>query len=627
MESFEGIYDVVVVGGGHGGCEAALASARMGARTLLLNLHLENAALMACNPSMGGPAKGHLIREVDALGGFQARVTDRTTLQLRWLNTSKGPAVRTLRAQCDLVQYHLAFRMLLETTQNLEVPQGEVTDLWVEQGRIRGVRTALGDPIEARRVVLAAGTYLAGVAHIGLHRFASGPLGELPASRLSDSLRREGFRVERLKTGTTPRLHADTVDWASLPLQESDPEPGAFSHFSPKRTYQGYPCAQIRTNRRTHDLIRAHLDRSPLFTGVIQGVGPRYCPSIEDKVVRFPERDSHPVFLEPLSATNREIYVQNLSTSLPYDVQVALVRTLPGCERAKVLKPGYAIEYDDLPPTQLEPWLETKGVKGLFCAGQTNGTSGYEEAASQGLLAGINAVRTLRGEDPVVLGRHEAYLGVLVDDLVTKGTQEPYRMLTSRCEHRLLLRHDNADRRLAPLGRRLGLLEDRDWALLTERWRRQDDLEERLQALRVVPTDRVRSLLASWDTPAPEEPLTAKELLRRPQITWDRLAELCGLEGEDREAGEYVAVETKYQGYVERQERQVARMRRFDEVPLPEGFDFRSVPGLLTESLTKLERVRPRTLGQAGRISGVTPADLQLLWATLEVRRRRDSRG
>ena len=390
--------------------------------------------------------------------------------------------------------------------------------------------------------------------------------------------------------------------------------------------YRGFACAPTRTTLQTHDLIRAHLDRSPLFTGVIEGVGPRYCPSIEDKVVRFPDRDSHPVFLEPVSSSHREVYAQNLSTSLPYDVQVALVRTLPGCERAKILKPGYAIEYDYLPPTQLEPWLETRRVKGLFCAGADQRHLRVRGGRRpRGSWRGSTRPSPPGGRTRWCWGGRRPTWGCWVDDLVTKGTREPYRMLTSRCEHRLLLRHDNADRRLAPLGRRLGLLDDPSWEQLRGRWTRQEELRRRLESHRVVPSDRVRSLLRSWDTPPPEEPVVALELLRRPQITWERLEELCGLEA-DREEAQSVAVEVKYEGYVRRQERICARMERFDQVALPEGFDFGSVEGLLTESRTKLERIRPRTLGQAGRISGVTPADLELLWATLEARRR-GSRG
>jgi tRNA uridine 5-carboxymethylaminomethyl modification enzyme len=612
-------YEVIVVGAGHAGCEAALAASRMGCSTLLLNLYIDNMALMACNPSIGGPAKGHLVREIDALGGMQARATDASTLHIRVLNTSKGPAVRTLRAQCDMRAYHAAYLNAVEAAENLDLFQDIVTELQVAGGRIRGVKTRLGLSFGAETVILATGTYLGGRVHVGLVNFESGPLGQMPAVGLTASLAETGFEVGRLKTGTTPRIHAASVDWDALVPQESAPVPLAFSHWGTPRIHTGHACYQTRTTPRTHEIIRGALDRSPLFTGVIEGVGPRYCPSIEDRVVRFPDRDSHIVFLEPVGGQTAEIYMQNFSTSLPFDVQVEMVRSLPGCENARFLRPGYAIEYDFMPPTQLFPWLETRLVRGLFCAGQINGTSGYEEAAAQGLLAGINAARTLKGGEPVVLGRAEAYMGVLVDDLVTKGTQEPYRMFTSRCEHRLVMRHDNADRRLSPLGRELGLIDDASWRVLEARWEATDAERIRLSRVRVFPTPRNNARLEAAGTVPLEVPVMAEEILKRPEVSWDVLQDL--LEVPSTLAPEEAAgleTEIKYAGYIDREHRVVERLSRTENVRIPDGFDYGAVPGLSSESRAKLALARPLTLGQAGRISGVTPADVQILWVAVK---------
>ena len=607
-------YDVIVVGGGHGGCEAALAAARMGTSVLQLNLFLDNTAHMACNPSIGGPAKGHLVREGSALGGEQAEAADGAAMLIRRLNTSKGPAVQALRAQCDLKAYETHMLMAVTTQKNLEVRQELVTDLWIEGGRVRGVRTRYGYAYEGRTVVLATGTFLGGKVYIGTESFSSGPLGQVPAPELSRSLREGGLVMGRMRTDTPPRLHLDTLDRESLAAQGSAEEPLAFSLWGEGKIHEGYYCYITRSNPLTHHIIRKHLDRSPLASGAMEGSGPRYCPSIEEKVIKFPEKESHLLFLEPVSRGNKEVYVQNFSTSLPWDVQIEMVRSLPGCEGAKILKPGYAIEYDYLVPTQLGPSLEVKAVEGLFCAGQINGTSGYEEAAAQGLLAGINAALKCRGEDPVILGRSEAYLGVLVDDLTTKGTEEPYRMLTSRCEHRLLLRHDNADRRLSPLGRRLGLLDDRRWSLLQARWKRLDDEGERLERAKISPSDGLNEALGALGSAPLRETVTAADLLRRPAVPYGLVERFSPSPAPPRgEEVRALEVIVKYQGYIDRQRRQVARVSRMDGVSIPEGFDYGKIPGMLAESRQKLAAVRPRTVGQGARIPGVTPADIHLL--------------
>ncbi len=605
-------FDVIVVGGGHAGCEAALAAARMGAKTLMLVQDVDHVAYMPCNPSIGGPAKGHLVREISALGGEQARAADASAMMMRWLNTSKGPAVRALRAQCDLRDYHDHYLKALVTCPNLTVFQDTVESLWMDRDRLKGVKTRFQLDFEAPRVILTTGTHLGGRVHVGLVNFESGPMGQAAAYGLGDSMRRLGVAMQRLKTGTTPRLHRDSIDWSGIELQHGEESPVCFDLWGRRKVYREVCCGIIRTNPTTHRIIKDNLDRSPIVQGNIEGVGPRYCPSIESKVIAFPEKDSHPLFLEPVARGSVEIYVQNFSTSLPFDVQIEMTRTLPGCSKAVILKPGYAIEYDAVDPQQLSLSLELRALPGLYCAGQINGSSGYEEAAAQGLLAGVNAVLSLRGEAPLVLGRHEAYAGVLVDDLVTKGTREPYRMLTSRCEHRLLLRHDNADRRLAPTGRRLGLLSDEQWQALEERWNRVDSEIDALSKARVTPAMADAVLKELGGSPL-ERGVSAAELLRRPEMTYEALRGILPEGRLDGDDAEEVETSVKYQGYVDRQQRAVEKMLRLENMRIPEGFDYGRLKGMLSESREKLARVRPATIGQASRISGVTPADLQHL--------------
>ena len=625
---FHARYDVIVIGGGHAGCEAALASARMGCATLMLNLDIDSTALMPCNPSIGGPAKGHLVREVSALGGEQARAADASTLMVRWLNTSKGPAVRALRAQCDPARYGMHYRGCLTRQPGLDVNQDEAVELLTGgAGRAAGVLTRHGARYEARAVILCGGVYLGGRVFIGDCSFPSGPMGRPPADRLLASLEGLGLRLGRMRTDTTPRLNLDTIDLSSATPQRSEDAPLCFDLWGEKRTHaSGYACWFSRTTERTHEIIARNIARSPLATGSLNARGPRYCPSIEDKFLRFPDRLTHPIVFEPVTPGTREVYVQNFSTSLPYDVQVEMVRSLPGCADAKIIRPGYGIEYTCLVPEQISPSLESRVLPGFFSAGQVNGTSGYEEAAAQGLLAGVNAALSVRGEAPLILGRSDGYLGVLIDDLTTKAPDEPYRMLTSRCEYRLLMRWDNADRRLSPLGRRAGLIDDGRWRELERRWAAEDGEIGRLRTTRLAPSPRTELLCREEGAEVLGAPMTAAEFLRHRGVTYGLVARLAPPErplGEDEAA--HVETELRYAGYLEKEARAAARMADLDGALIPEDFDYRAAPGMSAESREKLSRFRPRSLGQALRIPGVTPVDVQLLSVLLRRAGRRGS--
>ena len=594
-------FDIVVVGAGHAGCEAALAAARMGCNVLLVTVSADQVAQMSCNPAIGGLAKGQIVREIDALGGEMARVADETGIQFRMLNTGKGPAVQSPRAQSDRAGYRTAMKRRIEEQPNLRLLQATAEELLVERGQAAGVRCPGGIELRSRAVVLTTGTFLRGLIHIGQAQMAGGRMGEPSADRLSASLQAHGIELGRLKTGTPPRLDGRTVALDELTPQHGDPDPRPFSFSTTSLPGPQLPCHLTRTNARTHEIIRANLDRAPLYTGQIKSVGPRYCPSIEDKVVRFADRASHTIFLEPEGRHTRELYCNGIPTSLPVDVQQAVVHSIRGCEHAHIVRYGYAIEYDFAPPTQLWPHLETKAVGNLFHAGQINGTSGYEEAAAQGIMAGINAALKLRGEEPFVLRRDEAYIGVLIDDLVTRGTQEPYRMFTSRAEHRLILRHDNADRRLMRHGRRFGLIGDDQLARLEEKERRIAEVKETLT--------RTRS---GGDALA--------GLLKRPGTTFADLLELApSLRGAriPNDVAEQVEIELKYEGYIRRQYEQVKQLKRMEARRIPADFDYASLHTLSKESRNKLGQVRPTTLGQASRISGVTPADVSVLMVHL----------
>ncbi|OGQ99293.1 MAG: tRNA uridine-5-carboxymethylaminomethyl(34) synthesis enzyme MnmG [Deltaproteobacteria bacterium RIFOXYD12_FULL_57_12] len=617
MQSNDDEYDVLVIGGGHAGCEAALAAARMGCRTLVAVINVDTIGAMSCNPAIGGLAKGHLVKEIDALGGEMAKNIDATAIQFRRLNTSKGPAVWSSRAQADRLLYRLRMKSVLEGQQNLEIRQTVVDRILLENGRVAGVLTSLAETIRVKAVVIATGTFLNGLIHIGLTNFPAGRMGDPPSTKLAQWLRETGFAMGRMKTGTPARLDGRTIDFAALDTQHGDRPPHYFSFASDQGLAPAQPqlpCHITYTNARTHEIIKENIDRSPMFTGVIEGIGARYCPSIEDKVMRFADKERHQIFLEPEGTNTVEIYPNGVSTSLPLDVQVAMLRSIRGLERVCLVRPGYAIEYDYVDPLELLPSLETKRVGGLFFAGQINGTSGYEEAAAQGLIAGINAVKCLRQEETVVLDRSQAYTGVLIDDLVTLGTREPYRLFTSRAEYRLLLREDNADLRLRDIGYRLGLVEPGAYAAFQEKRTAIEQLLQQLEKTVLKPNAAVNDRLAALAATPMQQPLTLAELLRRPEITLADLGPLAGIDLHYSPAvGHEVQLRIKYQGYIDRQNEQVARFKRLEGADLPAAMEYKGLAGLSNEVVEKLSRVRPRTLGQASRISGVTPAAISAL--------------
>src|SRR5271169_4564972 len=622
-------FRVIVVGAGHAGIEASLSVARMGVPTLMLTLNLDHIGQMSCNPAIGGIGKGHLVREIDALGGEMALAIDETGIQFRFLNTRKGPAVRARRAQADKAAYRARMKRVLETTANLTIRQASVERLLTEGGRVRGVESQIGEVFEAPTVILTTGTFLKGLVHIGLQNYSAGRAGDFAAMGLSDHLAQLGFRIGRLKTGTCPRLDARTIDYSALEIQPGDEPPPPFSFRTARIAQAQIPCHLTFTNARTHEIIRGGIDRSPMYSGVIQSKGPRYCPSVEDKVMRFRDKERHQIFLEPEGRDTVEVYPNGLSTSLPLDVQLAMVRSIAGLEHAEIMRPGYAIEYDFSDPTQLTSSLETKLVRGLFFAGQINGTTGYEEAGAQGLIAGINAAIKVRGEPALILRRDQAYIGVMIDDLVTRGIGgEPYRMFTSRAEYRLLLREDNADRRLSPIGERLGLLDASAGARVRERGERVATETLRLRATSVAASEETNRILAECGSSPIVQPVRAIELLKRPEIGYDALMKMGGAATTLNldEAAE-LETEIKYEGYVRRQAEAVERFARLEDTTIPDWVDFKGVMGLSTEVSERLCAVRPRSLGQAARMPGITPAAISILAVHIKSRRDRNARA
>ena len=623
MLTYDKHYDVIVIGGGHAGCEACLASARMGHSTLLLTINLDTIAQMSCNPAIGGLAKGQLVKEIDALGGEMAKNIDATGIQFRVLNMRKGPAVRSSRAQADKKDYQFRMKYVLECQENLDLKQGMADRLLVENGKVKGVVTTTGSAYLGRAVIITTGTFLKGLIHIGDLSYSSGRAGEPSAEGLSGNLRELGFEIGRLKTGTPPRINARTVDFSKLSIQPGDEPPKPFSFSTEKITQSQIPCYLTYTTEKTHKIIRENLTRSAMYSGRIVGVGPRYCPSVEVKVVRFQDKDKHQIFLEPEGRHTHEIYVNGLSMSLPEDIQIQVLQSIIGLEKAEMMRPAYAIEYDFAPPLQIKPSLETKLIENLFFAGQINGTSGYEEAGAQGIMAGINAVLKIRGEKPFILERSQAYIGVLIDDLVTKGTNEPYRMFTSQAEYRLILREDNADLRLMDFGRKFGLINDDSYYKLEKKRRQTDQEIERLKNTKVNPDASVREKIRNMGTAEFLTPVTLMDLIKRPEIMYNELEQLVPTPDEiTDEAKEQAMIQIKYEGYIRRESSQIRQSSDLESWKIPQDLDYDNIHGLSKEAREKLSKIHPFSLGQASRISGVSPADISVLMVMLNQMKR-----